>query len=228
MLRHNCEARDSRPASARRAGAAQRSRWRRRSPAARASPRARTAGTAGSIFTRTSADVSVPRPRTYDDRTAGSSLITLITYFSIFFFFFVAVSLLSLVVYLIVATNCCARRRLSTRCRTTTMAGATLCPPRTLRLPPAACAGIRNVRVLGGGGGREAVEARMPGRSDTVVRKAAKVGPCAGVLCEGERLVAEDRSRLTARRPCCSTSWRSMAPTQFASTGCASADGTPA
>ena len=49
MLRHNCEARDSRPASARRAGAAQRSRWRRRSPAARASPRARTAGTAGSI-----------------------------------------------------------------------------------------------------------------------------------------------------------------------------------
>ena len=62
--------------------AQQRSRWRRRSPAARASPRARTAGTAGSIFTRTSADVSVPRPRTYDDRTAGSSLITLITYFS--------------------------------------------------------------------------------------------------------------------------------------------------
>jgi len=69
------------------------------------------------------------------------------------------------------------------------MAGATLCPPQTLRLPPATCAGIRNVRVLGSGGGREAVEASMPGISDTVVRKAAKAGPCAGVLCDGERLI---------------------------------------
>ena len=58
------------------------------------------------------------------------------------------------------------------------------CPPRTLRLPPATCAGIQNVRVLGSGGGRDAVEARMPGRSDTVVRKAARAVPCVREGCE--------------------------------------------
>ena len=73
------------------------------------------------------------------------------------------------------------------------MAGATsaVCPPQTLRLPPATCAGIQNVRVLARGGGREAVEARMPGVSDTVVRKAAFAGPCAGVLCDGARASQE-------------------------------------
>ena len=61
------------------------------------------------------------------------------------------------------------------------------CPPRTLRLPPATCAGIQNVRVLGSGGGREAAEARMPGRSDTVVLKAARAVPCEG--CEGKQIL---------------------------------------
>ena len=71
----------------------------------------------------------------------------------------------------------------------TGMAGETSakCPPQTLRLPPATCAGIQNVRVLGSGNGREAVEAHMPGISVTVVRKAASAGPCAGVLCDGVR-----------------------------------------
>ena len=41
------------------------------------------------------------------------------------------------------------------------------------------------MRVIGGGGGREAVEARMPGRSDTVVRKAARA--CEG--CEGKHVL---------------------------------------
>ena len=69
------------------------------------------------------------------------------------------------------------------------MAGETSakCPPQTLRLPPATCAGIQNVRVLGSGNGREAVEAHMPGISVTVVRKAASAGQCAGVLCDGVR-----------------------------------------
>ena len=61
------------------------------------------------------------------------------------------------------------------------------CPPRTLRLPPATCAGIQNVRVLGSGGGRDAAEARMPGRSDTVVLKAARAVPCEG--CEGKQIL---------------------------------------
>ena len=38
--------------------------------------------------------------------------------------------------------------------------------------------------VLGSGGARDAVEARMPGRSDTVVRKAARAVPCVREGCE--------------------------------------------
>lgn len=40
------------------------------------------------------------------------------------------------------------------------------------------------MRVLGSGGGRDAVEARMPGRSDTVVRKGGRAVPCVHEGCE--------------------------------------------
>ena len=38
--------------------------------------------------------------------------------------------------------------------------------------------------VLGSGGARDAVEARMPGRSDTVVRKGGRAVPCVHEGCE--------------------------------------------